>query len=153
MKRNILFSLIVVLVLSACDKLPKNGDLDGMWQLMTIEKTGMSPENVKSKKLYYSFQLDLVQFNDANTQSDRTAYYAYFNHKGDSLSLNTLCKPCTNESEDDDNVPFTQEEIEVQQVMASWGIYTLNPRFKVMKLDSDAMILQSEEVRLTFRKF
>ncbi len=153
MKQSIFFVLISILLFSACDKLPKNGDLDGMWQLMTVEKTGEPAENVKAKKLFYSFQLDLVQFSDANWTTDRSSYYAYFKRKGESMWFHTICKPSKNESEEDDNVPFTQEEIEVQQVMAPWGIYTLNPRFKVLQLDSDAMILQSEQAKLTFRKF
>ncbi len=153
MKRNIFLSLIAVLLFSACDKLPENGDLDGMWQLMTVEKTGESAENVKAKKLFYSFQLDLVQFNDATMPYGTPFCYAYFKHKGNTMYFHTLCKPSMNESEKDDNVPFTREEIEVEQVMAPWGIYSLTPRFEVLKLNSNAMILQSDYAILTFRKF
>ncbi len=141
--------LVLSILATSCDKVPKNGDLDGMWQLMILEKAGEQPENVKTKKIYYSFQLDLVQLNDV-AHSGRNAYYAYFKNSGDSLFIRKICFPSTNESAADNNIEFTDEDL---PKLAPWGIYTLNPRFKIWKLDSDDMILQSKEAKLIFRKF
>ncbi len=149
MRTNLILIAVLFMscLLASCDKMPKNGDLDGMWQLMTIEKVGESPRSVKAEKRYYSFQLDLTQFSQADSVQ---SYYAYFRHKGDSLFIYKICHPSTNESAADNNVPFTENDL---VRIEPWGIYTLNPHFKVGKLDSDDMILQSDEARLTFRKF
>ncbi len=146
----ILLLFACVMLFASCDKMPKNGDLDGMWQLMTVERAGEEAEFVKTKKLYYSFQLDLVQLNDATMPNDRGGYYAYFKHSGDSLFIRKICFPSANETAADNNIEFTSADL---PKIAPWGIYTLNPRFKVWELDSDDMVLESNEAKLTFRKF
>ncbi len=143
-----LFSLIVLLF-PACDKLPANGDLDGMWQLMTIEKNGEEAEEVKSKKVYYSFQLGLVQLNSYEL-IDRNGFYAHFSHSDGTLLIYGISFPSKNESASDNNIELTEADL---PRLAPLGIYSLNPRFKVLKLNSKEMILQSEHAKLTFRKF
>ena len=36
MKKGVIFTLLILLI-SACGKMPINGDLDGRWQIMKIE--------------------------------------------------------------------------------------------------------------------
>jgi hypothetical protein len=71
-KKNIGWCCIYLLLSTvfSCDKLPMNGDLDGMWQLMSVEMDG-EVSDVKSRKRYWSFQLHLVQF----SRGDNTNRY------------------------------------------------------------------------------
>lgn len=147
-KKNIGWCCIYLLLSTvfSCDKLPMNGDLDGMWQLMSVEMDG-EVSDVKSRKRYWSFQLHLVQF----SRGDNTnRYFAHFKHKNDSLHIYDLCFPSENFTDSDDNVMFTESDV---HILNQWGIYNLYNKFKVEKLDSDVMILKNDEMKLRFRKF
>ena len=68
-------------MLIACDKVPMNGNLDGMWQLMAIQyNTTGSVSDVKISRLYYSFQLHLVELNNNEA-------FAHFSHRNDSIVM------------------------------------------------------------------
>ena len=75
------FSLFILslftLLLNSCDKVPINGDLDGLWQLTTIQ-TPESTRDVKSTRAYLSIQLHLSQWDN-----NGTTFYAHFVHEGD----------------------------------------------------------------------
>ena len=148
-KKNIGWCCIYLLLSAvfSCDKLPMNGDLDGMWQLMFVEKDG-EVSDVKSRKRYWSFQLHLTQFSRSGNNTYR--YFAHFKHEGDSLFVYDLCFPSENFTDTDDNVMFTESDV---HILNQWGIYSLYNRYKVEKLDSDVMILKNDEMKLRFRKF
>lgn len=139
--------LMLMSTIVSCDKLPMNGDLDGMWQLMSVEKDG-EVSNVKSTKRYWSFQLHLAQFSESGDNINR--YFAHFKHEGDSLHIYDLYFPSENFTNTDDNIKFEESDV---HILNPWGIYSLHNKFKVEKLDSDAMVLRSEGLRLKFRKF
>jgi len=143
--RYILFILLSVL-LTACDKVPVNGKLEGMWQLMEI----ISPAgiiDVKSNKTYISFQLNLSQW-----QRGGTIYYAHFNHTGDYLVFYDMYSPAKPTLEDFNDHRITQEEID-QGVLAPWGVHTLNPSYVILELTSSHMTLFGGDTTLKFRKF
>lgn len=151
--KNVLSIFLILILCVSCDKVPMNGDLDGMWQLMSIEEGGVVT-NIKSEKRYMSFQLHLVQFghgnkNDINGVLPRHCY-AHFKHKGDSIFIYDLCHDSENATSADNNEWYREEDL---QKIKPWGMYSLNNRFKVEKLDSDAMILRREDLVLKYRKF
>src|SRR3712207_6070278 len=64
MKRIIPYIIITAtLLFSACDKVPENGLLDGLWQLMEIEDEG-TRKDISQEHLYCSFQLKLFMLGD-----------------------------------------------------------------------------------------
>ena len=147
--KNICWCCIYLLLSTvfSCDKLPMNGDLDGMWQLMFVEKDG-EVSDVKSRKRYWSFQLHLTQFSRSGDNTN--TYFAHFKHKNDSLHIYDLCFPSENFTDSDDNVMFSESDV---HILNHWGIYNLYNKFKVEKLDSDVMILKNDVLKLRFRKF
>lgn len=151
--KNILFILLLFALCISCDKVPMNGDLDGMWQLM-VKEDANGAKNVKTDKIYMSFQLHLVQFDGPNKDNGgkfhSRLYYGRFKHEGDSLFIYDLCHNSKNETATDNNEWITEAELDK---LEQWGIYSLNNRYKVVKLDSDAMILRREDLVLTYRKF
>lgn len=143
-----------MLGISACDKVPNNGDLDDMWQLMSIEENGVVT-NIKEQQVYWSIRAKLVQFN--NTMGERK--YARFRRNGDTLDLFDFCHMSANETEQDNDEWITYEE---RDVMTKWGLYLekdpehegrLRQSFEIVLLNKDNMILTSGRYKLIFRKF
>lgn len=149
MKRTHLLHLYIFLSLLmltvSCDKWPENGDLDGQWQLMSMEQ-GDVRTDTKAQHIYWCVQLDLIQLNGEDT------YYAHFQHTGNTLSLKHLSFPAKYESATDDNLRLTAEE--VSTLLPPYGIKQFDPVFIVVRLNSSTLILRSEDgTILRFRKF
>ncbi len=132
--------------MASCDKLPKNGDLDGMWQLMTIERNGTT-DDVKDQQLYLSFQLDLFQLTSV---SDNKIYYGYFDNLGDRIVFRKFSDMVEEHPDNPDNYPITEENI---AIIGKWGYYALEDIFNIEHLTKNDMILRSKYARITYRKF
>ena len=144
--RNILIIILLsLLTFTACDKLPMNGVLDGMWQLLEVEHNNQT-ETVKAKGIYLSFQMHTVQF-DAEGQIHQ--FFSLFEHSGRTLRIYNICKESENATSADDNQLLDESEI---YLVEKWGIYHTDEPFQVLQLNSDGMILQSEDAKLKFRK-
>lgn len=144
--KKLLHILIMCFLLTACDKLPANGDLDGMWQLIEVEHNGVI-RNVKEGQVYMSIQLKLFMLGD---RVNSMRYYGYFNHEGDSIFFWQFSYPSMNESDDDNNLPVEEED---KGELERWGFYSLKERFKVEKLTKDLLIMQSDSVKIRYIKF
>ena len=78
----ILLAIVSFCVVS-CDKIPENGDLDGNWQLLTIEKHNSGEVvSVKEQKVFWAVQLKLIAYKGADN-----SYLSRFVYDGDSLFL------------------------------------------------------------------
>lgn len=154
MKYILSIFVVIMLALTACDKLPKNGELDGQWQLMEMA-TKTAPDateyaqvtNKKSERIFWRFQLDLLniytqlgnlnghsgfsvaRFKHANGKLDIAPTYIHFENR-DSL----LTDPSTT-------------------ALLPMGIRGNAANFTVEELNSERMVLTSPMERLTFRKF
>lgn len=136
MKKLYLIILSILFIVTACDKVPMNGNLDGMWQLMAIQNNGTSNvSDVKGSRLYYSFQLHLVQLNSGDA-------YAHFSHLNDSIVMYDWCKGNLN-----------NDKITDPTVLNKFGLYELRDSFRVEVLTHDKMQLRSRKATLNFRKF
>lgn len=133
-------------ILSACDKMPMNGDLDGMWQLMSEERDSATTD-LQATRHYISFQLHTAQF---STATNSRCFYARFLHIDDSLHFHSICANSSNASDSDDNTPIPLDSV---ASLHPWGFYELTPSFAVVKLTSSTLVLQSPHSRLRFRKF
>ena len=141
-----IYTTICCLILSACNKLPKNGDLDGMWQITYIEHNGIIT-NVKNYRLYISFQLDLFQLTSA--QNDKI-YYGYFNRENDNIIFKQISDMAEEHPDIPDNYPITQENI---SLIKPWGFYVLQDTFNIEKITKEIMILRSKYAHISYRKF
>lgn len=139
MKHIFFIILLLAFITSSCDKMPCNGDLDGMWQLMSISNDSIET-STKDLKIYYSFQLHLLQLNKETSPYKR--FYAHFNHSNDSLKIYDVCE------KSDLNIFISNPD-----TLKEFGITELKDGFKVNSLNSKTMILEKEGTTLTFRKF
>ena len=54
--RALLIALLPLVLSAACDKLPRNGALDGQWQLVRRNDADLT-----AQRIYWAVQLDLIQ--------------------------------------------------------------------------------------------
>ena len=123
--KRIVSILAVAILLTACQKEDKNGDLGGFWKLLQIEETATEKViNKRNENCFWSIQLKLIEIKEK---------LGRFQHRGDSLFV---------------------QMIETTGNMSDYGIYNQkNERFRVNHLDRNGMILESKHAVLTFRKF
>jgi len=124
-----LLALLFVIVL-ACGKNPENGKLDGMWQLTEIESANGVSISKKSDRIYYSFQLQVVELRRVGYNE----YRGHFNYTGDSLSLNI-------------------HDYMIKDTCAFFGLKTMKDHFAIEVLTGSTMMLSRNDIRLRFRKF
>ena len=126
MKRYIIGALLLLMA-SACGKMPINGDLDGRWQIMKIEYA--SGEEEVPERAYYSVALHTINLMKVGV-SNQTGNMEY---TGDSL--------------------FVVMPISKVEDLLPFGMNGTEQRFGVKELTSNHLVLQSDYARLAFRKF
>ena len=140
---------LLLILLASCDKVPMNGDLDGMWQLTNIA-TPDSTRDMHTSGAYVSFQLHLVQWDEVSDHS-RT-FYSHFRHTADSLVFYDFAHPSKHAVDNNEDEWVTPAEMH-QGLFHLWGIHTTEARFRIRQLDSRHLRLESADTLLTFRKF
>ena len=148
MKRLYLSLLLILIAVSSCDKVPINGDLDGFWQLMTIQ-TPDGVRDVKAKRVYTSFQLHLTEWDDL---LDKRTFYSHFTHTSDSLIFFDIAHASKHAVDDNQDAWVTPKEMD-EGLFDNWGIHSVNPRFRILKLNSTTLELQQADTILVYRKF
>ncbi len=128
-----------VLLLFSCEKIFVNGDLDGMWRLMHVEKAGRVeyPDS-----LFYSFQRHLVMMGIySETEHPVNWYMGCFDFTGDSIIMDNFYRYPGNDG------------VRVPEELANLYIYGDTVRFGVELLNSEMLIIKSDSVRCAFRKW
>ena len=143
MKRIIIFFAFVI-TLAACDKVPINGDLDGMWQLTCIET---KHDTTYQKNLFWQFQLHLLQIGDVYD------YFARFENTGSELRVYQVASGSRHEDASQNDEPVTEKDSVHMAKLKQYGIYKTDTRFKIEELNADNMRLRSDSVCLHFRKY
>lgn len=146
----LLLLLVVHLLFAQCDKLPRNGALDGQWQVTAIDG-----KEVKAKRLYWRFQLDLVQFvslthslQGANPDKEvhSNKVMSRFEHQGQQLRFHSAYL-----------IGRTKGDILVTPEMgldfSLFGFSSFPITFDIESLNSDRMVLVHDGRRIEFRKF
>lgn len=144
-----ILTVLALTLLTTCDKVPMNGPLDGMWQLMSVETPdGLRP--TRDDELFLSFQLHLTQWEKKHTS--RT-YFAHFERRGDSLRIYDITRAALHDlSHGDDDHLITDAQMSAGE-MDAWGIHTTTPSFHINRLDCSNLTLQAADTTLTFRKY
>ncbi len=154
MKKIFLMAFVLMFALTACEKTPVNGALDGMWQLMEVSEKSLAAESgwaqaksTKGEGIYWNFQLDLLvihsQHQPLNGYTFDTA--TRFRHEGGRLELTEMYVHYDNrDSLILDPATTIFEPLYIRSNRVSYS---------VEKLTSKQLILCSEYNRLVFRKF
>ena len=93
MKRQIYksFALLIIVLISSCESYQIHGDLDGFWQVSSIENKTTGDITYCNGDTYYSFQRELVLVSHVSpeipTGQTKENYIAYFTCKNDSIYM------------------------------------------------------------------
>lgn len=140
-----LFILAVLIAICACDKFhtSDNGALDGFWQLTTVDTlaNGHSTD-MKDTKIFWAVQTDLLEIRDLTGQHINVLFH--FNRGPATL---TLSNPI------DNNRLIFDSLITNPATLYVYGLSHLNETLQVLHLSSSHMTLQSERLRMFFRKY
>lgn len=141
------WAVIAAIVLtSSCESYLIHDDLDGFWQVRTIEnkKSGLTTDC--EGNIYYSFQRNLVLLTynlpDHPIGQTKEHYIAYFTHENDSIAMTDfriyLDKNAT-------QAPLFNLE--------KFGLYDIFNTFQVEKLNHNSLILDSDKTRIVMLKY
>lgn len=128
--KKALYIILSAALLASCQKADDNGDLGGFWKLLQIEE--LKNDTIIDKReesCFWAIQLRMITAN----RNGGVIGKGRFQHTGDSLFVQMIQKPGNG------------------KVV---GLYSPeNERFCVNRLTNKSMVLQSDSVILTFRKF
>jgi hypothetical protein len=138
-------SVLVLLtgIVCACSESPNDGNLDGYWQLMTVQESAQSPAvDVQSERLYVGFRRGLAEYY-SDYLSGSVVVYANYRHTSDSLFVYNFAN-----GQDDTNPFYTTTDS-----LKRFYVDNLYERYAIEQLNDDRLWLSSGEKRLLFRKF
>lgn len=142
MKKHILYIIGVLALMTSCTIVTSdNGDLDGFWQMTTMEdlRTGVVTD-VRENMVSWAFQGGLVQMNSM-TREEVTGQFVLTDNYLKVWNLNQFTH------QDGDT------KIEDVKELYQFGIFELEQTFKVLELNKNTLRLQSDNYALNFRKY
>ena len=138
--------ILLTIAFASCESYLIHGDLDGFWQVTSIENKQNGEITKCEGNTYYSFQRDLVLISfvspDTPKGQMKENHIAYFTHENDSIVMTDFRIYLNKKGK---QTPLSQLE--------KFGLYEEFNRFLVEKLDSKSLILDSERTRIVLRKY
>lgn len=131
---QVFLSLVIVWIFSSCQKSPINGDLDGQWQIVSVEPE-VTPALINSK-LYYCFSLHVCQLTYYDNGIVGTGNMKY-DSETSSLYL---------------DFPYLKTDYSMS-ILKQYGIYENPVTFTIEHLDSKSLVMRDGETVVTLRKF
>ena len=142
MKKTIYLFIIVTALVSCCDNVYTNGDLDGMWQLQTVED--MDKKSVQyPKDIYYSFQRNLTFISRMNETDIPLRYLGnmYYNNDKSTVNINGLR-----------NFP-NETQIATKEILEQFMIFDTDVTFTIKTLDNKQLIMDYNRYRYTLKRW
>mgnify|MGYP003472103297 CR=1 FL=1 len=142
----ILIVLFTTLFASSCESYQIHGELDGYWQVQSIENKQTGEITQCKGDTYYSFQRDLVlvSYVSPNIPTGQTKenYIAYFTHENDVITMTDFRIYI---DRDGKQAPLSKLE--------KFGLHETFNTFYIEKLNNTSLILNSEKRRIVLRKY
>ena len=138
-------TILTTMTLASCDIETSSaaGDFNGMWHLTRVDTLATGGVlNLKNEKLFWAFQNKLMQADDKNEKLAKILMR--FNQTNTQLTLHT---PYCYDRENGDK-PLTDSTL-----LIPYGINKTEEKFDVVTLKGGKMVLQSEKLKLTLKKF
>ena len=139
-------ALLIIFLISSCESYQIHGDLDGFWQVTSIENKQTGEITHCKGDTYYSFQRELVLISYVSpnipTGQMKENYIAYFSHENDSIIMTDFRRSYV-----DKDVPVTLSKLE------KFGLYDTFNKFQVEKLNKKNLVLNSSKTRITLQKY
>ena len=140
-----LIAIAALSILCACDKFhtSENGALEGYWQLTTIDTlaNGHSTD-MKEDMIFWAVQTNLLEIRDLTNKHPHIIFQ--FRHGANTI---TLFNPIAN------NRIISDSIVTNSATLYKYGLSHLTETLQVLHLSSSNMTLQSERLRMFFRKY
>lgn len=149
MKTNKIYNIIAIILMSlitSCDKVPANGDLDGLWQLMEI-KQGEQAVDKKGDRLYCSFQLSLFMLGHDGGKARQ--YFGRFERNGGTLRFYDFTYRAAYTDESNLDQIMTDEDL---PYISPWGFFAIDCPFEIVTLNSQALVIKHGDTVISYRK-
>lgn len=145
--RALLLALLPLALSAACDKLPRNGALDGQWQLVRHNDA-----DVTAQRIYWAVQLDLIQLRSPRVAPTTPVSYSggvilRFVRRADSLLVETGFLMDRDHGRDLHIGPRHPADL------SALGVDTLPAHFAISHLSSSRLVLTRGNQALEFRKW
>lgn len=146
MKKKSTLLIIITLLHTSCQEYSYiENDLHGLWQVTTVEDKATAEVTEVHGDLYYSFQRNMVvvSYNSPTKPTGQmmTQYTSDFLLEGDSIHINDFRLY----QEYDKRAPL--------QDLKRFGIHEEQTTFHIERPDRKSMFLESEQARVTLRKY
>ena len=147
MKRDIYIIIIFLaaMIASSCESYLIHGDLDGFWQIKSIENKHTGEITSCNCDTYYSFQRELVLLSCVSPTAPqgqmKENYIAYFTHENDSIYMTDFRIYLDRSGK---QAPLSK--------LKKFGLYDTYNSFCVEELTSKSLILNSQKARILLRK-
>lgn len=135
---------LLLAMFTACDfETSDNGKLDGFWHLERVDTiaTGGSCD-LSDELLFWSVQMKILNLSDRNYVLN--SVNMSFRHEADTLRV---FSPLFDDRMNGDPV------VTNPAVLAPFGINMLDEKFRVESLTGSRMVLQTDALRLVFKRF
>ena len=148
MKRGIykILTMFVIALMVSCESYRIHGDLDGFWQVQSIENKQTGEITKCNGDIYYSFQreLVLVSYVSPNIPQGQIKenHIAYFSHENGEIAMTDFRIYI-----DKDATPTPLSKLE------KFGLYDTYNTFQVEKLSNKNLILNSDKARIVLHKY
>ena len=138
MVKKILYICLLLSVFS-CEKIYINGDLDGMWRMQSVE----TDDSVAyPDSIFYSFQRHLVMMGIySEIGHPENMYMGCFTYENGRITMDNFYRYPGSDS------------ISVLEELENLYIYSDTMYFTVEHLGSDALVLSSNGMKYSFRKW
>jgi hypothetical protein len=146
MKRLFIYIIGVTMALTGCDlEHSENGKLDGLWQLRAVDTlaTGGTAD-MRSSQRVWGVQGTFIQMRLVTSGEFTDNIVCRFNHEGSTLQLTNPY--IVNRDEGDVRVNDVK-------LLQPFGMSHLEETFKVLELSDARLTLESDLLRLHFRRY
>lgn len=146
--KRLAYLLLGVMMTGACSDFhtSDNGNLDGFWQLTQTDTlaNGRS-EDMRQRMLFWSVQADLLKMQDLHTlTAPYVGIYFHFELKDGMLRV---YDPVADVRSISDSI------VTDVKTVGFYGLNSLDEKFRVLQLEGTRMTLESETLRMYFRKY
>ena len=134
------FFSMMTLVMTGCEiHTSNNGDLDGFWQLRSIDTLSTG---ARERMIYWAVQRHILEVQDKHDTRNKILFG--FSQRGDSLFL---YEPRVNNRDIGDTL------VTNLSMLQPYGVNDFEESYLIEQLDGGQMVLKSKVLRLWFRKY
>ena len=141
-----MLTLATIMLILSCESYLIHGNLDGFWQVTSIEDKQSGNITYCKGDTYYSFQRELVLVSfvspEVPTGQMKENYIAYFSYNNDSIAMTDF-----RIYHDPDGAQAPLAKLE------KFGLYETYNTFFVEKLSNSSLILNSKGSRIVLKKY